>query len=102
MSETDLVIGLGARFDDRVTGKLSEFAKNAEVIHVDIDPASISKLVKADYPIVGDVKSVVSDMLELVNLVNPARYESWRETIKNFNELHPLTFHEDSQRLKPQ
>lgn len=102
MSETDLVIGLGARFDDRVTGKLSEFAKNAEVIHIDIDPASISKLVKADYPIVGDVKSVVSDMLELVNLVNPAKYESWRETIKNFDELHPLTFHEDSQRLKPQ
>ncbi|MDQ1263848.1 MAG: acetolactate synthase large subunit [Campylobacterota bacterium] len=102
MSETDLVIGLGARFDDRVTGKLSEFAKNAGVIHVDIDPASISKLVKADYPIVGDVKNVVKEMLESIALVNPSRYESWRETIKNFDELHPLTYHEDSQRLKPQ
>jgi len=102
MSETDLVIGLGARFDDRVTGKLSEFAKNAEVIHVDIDPASISKLVNANYPIVGDVKSVVEDMLEHSSKVNPNRYEPWRETIKNFNELHPLTFHEDSERLKPQ
>jgi len=102
MSETDLVIGLGARFDDRVTGKLSEFAKNADVIHVDIDPASISKLVNADYPIVGDIKNVVVEMLEHVEQVNPDNYEAWRETINNFNELHPLTFHEDSDRLKPQ
>jgi acetolactate synthase-1/2/3 large subunit len=102
MSETDLVIALGARFDDRVTGKLSEFAKNADVIHVDIDPASISKLVNADYPIVGDVKNVVSQMLELTSQIDPERYESWRETINNFDELHPLTFHEDEERLKPQ
>jgi len=102
MSETDLVIGLGARFDDRVTGKLSEFAKNAGVIHVDIDPASISKLVNADYPIVGDVKNVVNDMLKHTDKVDSKSYELWRETVKNFNELHPLTFHEDSDRLKPQ
>lgn len=102
MSETDLVIGLGARFDDRVTGKISEFAKNAGVIHVDIDPASISKLVKADYPIVGDVKNVVNEMIELSSLINPAKYASWRETIRNFDELHPLTYHEDTDRLKPQ
>lgn len=102
MSETDLVIGLGARFDDRVTGKLSEFAKNAGVIHVDIDPASISKLVNADYPIVGDIKNVVNEMLEQSSLVNPAKYSSWRETIRNFDELHPLTYHEDTDRLKPQ
>ncbi|MDQ7068708.1 MAG: acetolactate synthase large subunit [Sulfurimonas sp.] len=102
MSETDLVIGLGVRFDDRVTGKLSEFAKNADVIHVDIDPASISKLVNADYPIVGDVKNVVSDMLEQVGKIDSENYESWRETIINFNELHPLTFHEDTERIKPQ
>jgi len=98
MSETDLVIGL----DDRVTGKLSEFAKNAGVIHVDIDPASISKLVKADFPIVGDVKNVVKEMLESVSLINPSKYESWRDTIKNFDSLHPLTYHEDTDRLKPQ
>jgi acetolactate synthase-1/2/3 large subunit len=102
MSETDLVIGLGARFDDRVTGKISEFAKNAGVIHVDIDPASISKLVIADYPIVGDVKNVVNEMLEQSGMVNPAKYSSWRETIRNFDELHPLTYHEDTDRLKPQ
>ncbi len=102
MSETDLVIGLGVRFDDRVTGKLSEFAKNAEVIHVDIDPASISKLVNANYPIVGDVKNVVVDMLAQIEKIDSDNYESWRETINNFDELHPLTFHEDSERLKPQ
>lgn len=102
MSETDLVIGLGARFDDRVTGKISEFAKNAGVIHVDIDPASISKLVNADYPIVGDIKNVVTEMLESVSKINAAKYEGWRDTIKNFNELHPLTYHEDTDRIKPQ
>jgi len=102
MSETDLVIGLGVRFDDRVTGKLSEFAKNADVIHVDIDPASISKLVNADFPIVGDVKNVVNEMLLCLDKVDSDNYESWRETIINFNDLHPLTFHEDSERLKPQ
>ena len=94
MSETDLVIGLGARFDDRVTGKISEFAKNADVIHVDIDPASISKLVNADYPIVGDVKNVVNDMLELVSSIDSQKYAPWRETINNFDTLHPLTYHE--------
>jgi acetolactate synthase-1/2/3 large subunit len=102
MSETDMVIALGARFDDRVTGKLSEFAKNAGVIHVDIDPASISKLVTADFPIVGDVKNVVNEMLELVDCINPEQFESWRETIQNFDDLHPLTFHEDTDRIKPQ
>jgi len=102
MSETDMIIALGARFDDRVTGKLSEFAKNALVIHVDIDPASISKLVNADFPIVGDVKNVVNDMLAIADKIDIEKYESWRETIQNFNELHPLAYHEDSERLKPQ
>jgi len=102
MSETDLVIGLGARFDDRVTGKLSEFAKNAGVIHVDIDPASISKLVNADFPIVGDVKNVVVEMLELSSKISHAKYKPWRETVVNFAELHPLTYHEDTERIKPQ
>jgi len=102
MSETDLVIALGARFDDRVTGKLSEFAKNAGVIHVDIDPASISKLINADYPIVGDVKNVVHEMLELSSQIKPEKYKAWRETINSFDELHPLTYHEDTDRIKPQ
>jgi acetolactate synthase-1/2/3 large subunit len=103
MSETDLVIGLGARFDDRVTGKLSEFAKGADVIHVDIDPASISKLVNADYPIVGDVKSVLEEMIPLAKeKVDPAKYAPWLETIENFDKLHPLSYREDTDNIKPQ
>ncbi len=103
MSETDLVIALGARFDDRVTGKLSEFAKNADIIHVDIDPASISKLVNAHYPIVGDVKGVVIAMMELIaDKVNKSRYESWLETIANFEKLHPLSYQEEDDVIKPQ
>ncbi len=103
MSETDLVIGLGARFDDRVTGKLSEFAKNADIIHVDIDPASISKLVNAHYPIVGDLQSVVEEMLPLAKeSIDSSRYVPWLDTIANFNKLHPLSYKEDSDRIKPQ
>ncbi len=103
MSETDLVIALGARFDDRVTGKLSEFAKNADVIHVDIDPASISKLVHANFPIVGDVKGVVTAMMELIaDKVNASRYEPWLETIANFEKLHPLSYQEEKDVIKPQ
>lgn len=102
MSETDLVIALGARFDDRVTGKLSEFAKHAGVIHVDIDPASISKLVNANFPIVGDIKSVVGDMLDLASSIDSSRYANWRESIANFGALHPLTYHEDTPNIKPQ
>ena len=103
MSETDLVIGLGARFDDRVTGKLSEFAKNADVIHVDIDPASISKLVNADFPIVGDVKNVTEQMLALAkDKIDAARYEPWLETIEHFEKLHPLRYDEEPGVIKPQ
>ncbi|MGZ5209025.1 MAG: acetolactate synthase large subunit [Sulfuricurvum sp.] len=103
MSETDLVIGLGARFDDRVTGKLSEFAKNAQIIHVDIDPASISKLVNAHLPIVGDIKNVLEAMIPLAaEQVDPLRYGPWLNTIANFNKLHPLSYKEEGDRLKPQ
>ncbi len=103
MSETDLVIALGARFDDRVTGKLSEFAKHAGVIHVDIDPASISKLVNADYPIVGDVKGVVEEMIELAKEnVDSERYTPWLETVEHFDKLHPLRYNEDTDNIKPQ
>ncbi|HQS65946.1 MAG TPA: acetolactate synthase large subunit [Sulfuricurvum sp.] len=103
MSETDLVIGLGARFDDRVTGKLSEFAKHAQIIHVDIDPASISKLVNAHFPIVGDVKNVLETMIPLAKeQVDPTRYDAWHKTIANFNKLHPLAYTEEGDRIKPQ
>ena len=103
MSETDLVISLGARFDDRVTGKLSEFAKYADVIHVDIDPANIAKLVDVDYPIVGDVKIVVEKLIGyLEERVNPDRYQVWRDILKRYDELHPLTYHDSDDVIKPQ
>ncbi len=103
MSETDLIISLGARFDDRVTGKLSEFAKYAQIIHVDIDPANIGKLVDVDFPIVGDVSEVLHKMLSLlVGSVNPDRYQAWREILARYNELHPLTYNDNDEVIKPQ
>jgi len=80
MSDSDLMIAFGARFDDRVTGKLSEFAKHAKIIHIDIDPTSIGKLVHVDYPIVGDLKHVLAEMLPLVlEEVKSEDYAYWRE-----------------------
>lgn len=103
MSEADLIIALGARFDDRVTGKVSEFAKNAKIIHVDIDPSSISKIINADFPIVGDVKSVVEDMIERAkDEVNPKNFNTWHEIIANYSRIHPLTYKDSDEVLKPQ
>jgi acetolactate synthase-1/2/3 large subunit len=102
MSETDLVISLGARFDDRVTGKLSEFAKYADIIHVDIDPANIGKLVDVDYPIVGDITIVVTKLLAELEDVNPNNYEAWRETLTRYDNLHPQSYHDSDEVLKPQ
>ena len=102
MSETDLLISLGARFDDRVTGKLSEFAKYADIIHVDIDPANIAKLVDVEYPIVGDVKEVLKELVPLLDDVNPDRYKAWREILKRYDELHPLSYVDSDDEIKPQ
>ncbi len=103
MSETDLIISLGARFDDRVTGKLSEFARYADIIHIDIDPANIGKLVDVDYPIVGDVKIVVEKMIEMIrDKVDPDRYQVWRDILKRYDELHPLMYHDSEETIKPQ
>ena len=103
MSETDLLISLGARFDDRVTGKLSEFAKYADIIHIDIDPANIGKIVEVDYPIVGDVRIVVGKMLDaLKDKVNKERYQVWRDLLKRYNEVHPLTYQDSDEVIKPQ
>ncbi|WP_456392274.1 acetolactate synthase large subunit [Nitratifractor sp.] len=103
MSETDLIISLGARFDDRVTGKLSEFARYADIIHIDIDPANIGKLVDVDYPIVGDVKIVVEKMIEMIRKkVDPDRYQVWRDILKRYDELHPLMYHDSEETIKPQ
>jgi acetolactate synthase-1/2/3 large subunit len=103
MSETDLVISLGARFDDRVTGKLSEFAKYADIIHIDIDPANIGKLVDVDYPIVGDVTVVLEKMIaKLEGKINPDRYSDWREVLERYDNLHPQSYVDSDEVIKPQ
>ncbi len=103
MSEADLMIAFGPRFDDRVTGKLSEFAKHAKIIHVDIDPSSIGKIVPIDYPIVGDLKNVVEAMLPLAKEhVDANKYKPWRDLLKRYNEIHPLKYEDSNEVLKPQ
>lgn len=103
MSETDLIISLGARFDDRVTGKLSEFAQYAKVIHVDIDPANISKLVAVDYPIVGDVKEAVEMLVSgLRGKVQTKQYDDWREILARYDALYPQSFEDSDEIIKPQ
>jgi len=103
MSETDLIIALGARFDDRVTGKLSEFARFADIIHIDIDPANISKLVNVDYPIVGDVKIVLRKIVDGIrDKINPDRYGDWRDILKKYDSIHPLGYQDSDRVLKPQ
>ncbi len=103
MSETDLIISLGARFDDRVTGKLSEFAQYAKVIHVDIDPANISKLVAVDYPIVGDVKEAVEMLVNgLRGKVQTKQYDDWREILARYDALYPQSFEDSDEIIKPQ
>ena len=103
MSEADLIIALGPRFDDRVTGKLSEFAKHAKIIHIDIDPSSIGKIVKVDYPIVGDLKNVLTQMLPIAKeKIDASRYENWRELLNRYNQIHPLSYEESGEKIKPQ
>jgi len=103
MSEADLMIAFGPRFDDRVTGKLSEFAKHAKIIHVDIDPSSIGKIVPIDYPIVGDLKNVVEAMIPLAKEhVNADKYKPWRDLLKRYDEIHPLKYEDSNEVLKPQ
>ncbi|MBE0491001.1 MAG: acetolactate synthase large subunit [Sulfurospirillum sp.] len=103
MSEADLMISFGPRFDDRVTGKLSEFAKHAQIIHVDIDPSSIGKIVSVDFPIVGDLKNVVEAMIPLAKeKINPEKYKSWRDLLNRYNEIHPLKYEDSDTVLKPQ
>jgi acetolactate synthase I/II/III large subunit len=103
MSEADLMIAFGPRFDDRVTGKLSEFAKHAKIIHVDIDPSSIGKLVDVDFPIVGDLKSVIEEMMPLAKeKVDANKYKTWRDLLNRYNEIHPLKYDDSDAVLKPQ
>ena len=105
MDEADLICAIGARFDDRITGKLSEFAPRAKFIHVDIDPAEISKNVPAHIPIVGDAKRILSKLTAEYRALDtdPARLEGWWQRIHGWQEKHPLRYDdsEDSE-IKPQ
>ncbi len=97
--DSDLIIAVGARFDDRVTGRLDAFAPYAKVIHIDIDPSSISKNVKVDIPIVGDAKVILRELSQEIKKV-PDTGE-WLRGIESWKKKHPLTYG-DSQKLKPQ
>ena len=104
MSETDLLISVGARFDDRVTGKLDEFAKSAKIIHIDIDPASIGKIVDVNLPIVGDIDNVISNLISIIKEkgIDTNRYKAWRDLLKRYNDIHPLIYKDSDEVLKPQ
>ncbi len=97
--DCDLMVAIGMRFDDRVTGKVDEFAPNAKVIHIDIDPAEIGKNVRVTVPIVGDVKLV----LERLNQeLEPSGYQEWVDQISAWRMKHPATEVRESDTLLPQ
>ncbi len=109
VAKCDLLISVGARFDDRVTGKLDDFATNARIIHIDIDPTSISKNVKVDVPVEADCKNALSAMnswFDKESSFNPeknsARVEPWLKQIREWTEKHPLFYIDDSEIIKPQ
>ncbi|TLD97361.1 acetolactate synthase large subunit [Helicobacter jaachi] len=102
VSECDLLICLGARFDDRVTGKLSAFATHAKIAHIDIDPSSIGKIVGIDYPIVGDLKHIVSDMMIELSAFDSARIAKWREHLRSYKCDYPLIYEDSLDSIKPQ
>jgi acetolactate synthase-1/2/3 large subunit len=97
--ESDLLIAVGARFDDRVTGDLKKFAPNAKIIHMDVDPSAISKNVKVDCPIVGDVKQILQ---ELNKIVTAADTKEWNASIEQWKKESPLRFNDDGQSIRPQ
>ncbi len=109
MIHSDLIIAIGARFDDRVTGKLDEFATGATIIHIDIDPSSISKNIPVHIPIVGDAKNVLKKMLDLLDkedekVIQEYRVslEEWHEQIEKWKVAHPLSYKQGEGPLKPQ
>ena len=100
VQECDLLIAIGARFDDRVTGHLATFAPKAKHIHIDIDPAEIGKNVRADVPIVGDAKQTLKDLIARVEMER-GKHEAWLKQIENWKNKYPLTYKKDKY-LKPQ
>ena len=106
MHESDLIIAVGARFDDRVTGKLDLFCPYAKIIHIDVDPASISKTVKVDIPIVGEVKPVLEQMIELLKeskkKPDKKALDAWWDQISEWQAVNCLEFDRKSVLIKPQ
>ncbi len=107
VQNADLIVALGARFDDRVTGKLSTFAPEAKVVHLDVDPAEISKLVTATVPLVGDLKRLLPQLTEEVRRVFAERgrpdLSLWWKKVNDWREKHPLRYHQEGQKyLLPQ
>ena len=109
LTNTDLIIALGVRFDDRVTGRLAAFAPHAKVIHVDVDPAEIGKNRQADLPVVGDVKRVLPKLTAELNELAPAMRaknsaarQAWWKQIREWKEEHPLQAEVSDKEIKPQ
>ena len=105
VSECDLLIAVGARFDDRVTGKLDEFASRAQVIHIDIDPAEVGKNRAPEVPIVGNVKTVLRDMMRQARQsgpVAPQAHEKWIQRINRWRQDYPLLVPQPPEQLSPQ
>ena len=106
VSECDLLIAIGARFDDRVTGKLDEFATNADVIHIDIDPAEVGKNRQPYQSLIGDIKKILFELLKIVKLQKDSltydRTLNWRKRIKKWKKAYPLTIPCSNQKLSPQ
>ncbi len=106
VSECDLLIAIGARFDDRVTGKLDEFASRAKVIHIDIDPAEVGKNRVPEVPIVGDVRQVLIDLLrrcrETGDPVDPSRTKAWLDRIDRWRQDYPLVVPHPEDGISPQ
>jgi acetolactate synthase-1/2/3 large subunit len=104
MDEADLICAIGARFDDRITGKLSEFAPRAKFIHIDIDPAEISKNVPAHIPIVGDAQRILAKLVVEYRALetDPGRLDAWWERIEGWRDKHPLRYEPSESEVKPQ
>ena len=105
MHDCDILVAIGARFDDRVTGKISEFCPDATIIHIDIDPSSISKTITVDIPIVGDVTNILQEMNDLLLGRKPTHTKdiaAWWQTINAWRAKKCLSFDRKSDKIKPQ
>ena len=97
--ESDLLIAIGSRFDDRITGKIDEFASKAQIIHIDIDPTSISKNIRVDIPVVGDAKNILTELIKHVTYVER---KEWFGQIAEWKERYRLSYDTSSDEVKPQ